>query len=52
MIVIEICAQRLDSSIFLENNFVRDSGDHSDHLDEVGALAYGVDGHHDRVVPT
>ena len=26
-------------------------GDCSDHLDEVGALAYGVDGHNDRVVP-
>ena len=27
-------------------------GDCSDHLDEVGALAYGVDSHHDGVVPT
>jgi len=26
-------------------------GDGSDHLDKMGALAYCVDGHHDRVVP-
>jgi len=27
------------------------SGDCSDRLDEMGALAYGVDGHHNGVVP-
>ena len=27
-------------------------GDGSDRLDKMGVLAYGVDGHHDRVVPT
>jgi len=26
-------------------------GDSSDRLDKMGALAYGVDGHHDRVIP-
>jgi len=27
------------------------SGDGTDRLDKMGALAYGVDGHHDGVIP-